>query len=143
MTYKTANIQVMSGKTLLLVTVGCGLLCIIYVWSQAPMTYLGFLRHNKSYFIKMAEECERLRSQFNSGMPDRRFQGHDPSLPVIIRRLNADYVDAGVTGVVIVVNSGRPEWGVYWMQSPDKSWDLSAYGEDLRTPVFSTNLPLK
>jgi len=142
MSYKTASIQATSGKTLLMAVMGCGLLFLGYVWWQAPMTYPGFIHHNQSYFMRLAEECERLRSQSSSGMLNRRIEGNDPSLPWIIRRMQPEYLSVGTNYVSIVVNSGTVGWGVLWKQSPDKSWDLSACGEDLLTPVFSTNLPI-
>ena len=135
--------QAKSGKALLTTIVSCCLLFLGYIWREAPMTYPGFIHHNKSYFKQVAEECERLRSQSNSGMSKRRIEGNDPSLPLIIRRMRPEYLSIGTNYVSIVVDSGNLGWGVLWEQCADKSWDLSACGEDLRTPVFSTNLPPK
>jgi hypothetical protein len=129
----------------------------VLVWFEfpfivPPFQYLLFVHRSHAYYLRIASACASVLDAHHVSSNDvvnwtpdatERFQlrlsGGDQSLPLIIRRLNPDFVLVGTNWVTISI---PPEegggFGIIWTQSDEQTdhWDLQA-GEGEMTTVCS------
>ena len=116
------------------------LLALFLACCTPPTGLQWFVRQSPSYYLQMAQECDKLTAQASTDLASpRRMAGNDPSLPQVVRDLHPNYVQVGTNGVGLRIGVGRGAYWVGWSSNPmDQTlWELEASAEGSRKTVFS------
>lgn len=119
---------------------GLCLLALSLSCCTPPTGLQWFLSQSPSYYLQVAQECDKLAARASTDISSpRRLAGNDSSLPQLIRDLQPSYVLVGTNGVGIRVGAGRGAYWMGWSSNPmdPTLWELEASFEGSRRTVFS------
>ena len=103
-----------------------------------------FSKQNEAYYRTLASACDAAISQLPKGVSQKpNVPANDPSLPLPIRQLGADFVDISTERVYIGFGTGRVAFGIIWKQSElnPSDWELMSNADGVTKTVFSTSRP--